>query len=186
MVTRLGLPLPARPQPSHASCSARSGCTDGSVPAAWRSATGSKPGPATATAGGMNAPVLAVGDGALGFWAALREVFPDTREQGEQGEQQCWFHVQANVLNVLPKSAPPGAKAALAESSGAQDRRHALDAVKIFAADYGAKWPKAAAKITEHVDVPLDFYNCPAEHWVHCARRIPSRRPSPRSGCGNA
>jgi putative transposase len=66
---------------------------------------------------GMKAPVLAVGDGALGFWAALREVFPDTREQ------RCWFHVAANVLNALPKSAQPGAKAALAEIYNADGAR---------------------------------------------------------------
>ena len=110
---------------------------------------------------GMSAPVLAVGDGALGFWAALREVFPDTREQ------RCWFHVQANVLGALHRSAQPGAKAALSEIFNAEDRRHALDAVKAFAAAYGAKWPKAVAKITDHVDVLLEFYNYPAEHWVH-------------------
>ena len=110
---------------------------------------------------GMSAPVLAVGDGVLGFWAALREVFPDT------GEQRCWFHVQANVLGALPRSAQPGAKAALSEIFNAEDRRHALDAVKAFAAAYGAKWPKAVAKITDHVDVLLEFYNYPAEHWVH-------------------
>jgi putative transposase len=110
---------------------------------------------------GMRAPVLAVGDGALGFWAALREVFPATREQ------RCWFHVGGNVLNCLPKSAQPGAKAALAEIYNAEDRQHALAAVKVFAADYGVKWPKAVAKITEHVDVLLAFYDYPAEHWVH-------------------
>ncbi len=110
---------------------------------------------------GMRAPVLAVGDGALGFWKALREVFPETREQ------RCWFHVQANVLAVLPKSAHPGAKKALAEIFNAEDREHALKAVKTFAADYGAKWPKAVAKITDHVDVLLAFYDYPAEHWIH-------------------
>lgn len=110
---------------------------------------------------GMRAPVLAVGDGALGFWAAVREVFPDTREQ------RCWFHVQANVLNCLPKSAQPGAKAALAEIYNAEDREHALAAVKAFEADYGAKWPKAVAKITDNLDVLLQFYNYPAEHWIH-------------------
>jgi transposase-like protein len=110
---------------------------------------------------GMSAPVLAVGDGALGFWAALREVFPDTREQ------RCWFHVQANVLNALPKSAQPGAKAALAEIYNAEDREHALAAAKAFAADYGTKWSKAVAKITDNLDVLLEFYNYPAEHWVH-------------------
>ena len=69
----------------------------------------------------MTAPVLAVGDGALGFWKALREVFPDTREQ------RCWFHVSSNVLAALPKSVHPGAKAALAEIYNAEDRDHALN-----------------------------------------------------------
>ena len=69
---------------------------------------------------GMRAPVLAIGDGALGFWGALREVFPDTREQ------RCWFHKIANVLAALPKSAHPGAKKALAEIWNAEDKRHAL------------------------------------------------------------
>jgi transposase-like protein len=73
---------------------------------------------------GMRAPVLAVGDGALGFWGALREVFPQAREG------RCWFHKTANVLAVLPKSAHPGAKKALAEIWGAEDKAHALAAVK--------------------------------------------------------
>jgi transposase-like protein len=110
---------------------------------------------------GMRAPVLAVGDGALGFWAAVREVFPETREQ------RCWFHKIANVLNILPKSAQPGAKAALAETWNAEDRGHAEQAVKAFADLYGAKWPKAVAKITDDLDVLLEFYDYPAEHWVH-------------------
>jgi transposase-like protein len=110
---------------------------------------------------GMRAPVLAVGDGALGFWKALREVFPETKEQ------RCWFHVGGNVLAALPKSAHPGAKAALAEIYNAEDKDHAVKAAKAFAADYGAKWPKAVAKITEHLDVLLAFYNYPAEHWIH-------------------
>jgi len=110
---------------------------------------------------GMRAPVLVVGDGALGFWAAVRTVFPDTREQ------RCWFHKIANVLNALPKSAQPGAKAALAEIWNAEDKEHAKKAAKAFAADYGAKWPKAVAKITDDLDVLLAFYDYPAEHWVH-------------------
>ena len=110
---------------------------------------------------GMRAPVLAAGDGALGFWAAVREVFPQTREQ------RCWFHKIANVLNALPKSAQPGAKAALAEIWNAEDKEHAETAARAFAADYGTKWPKAAAKITDDLDVLLEFYNYPAEHWVH-------------------
>ncbi|MBV8996805.1 MAG: transposase, partial [Pseudonocardiales bacterium] len=105
---------------------------------------------------GTSAPVLAIGDGALGFWAALREVFPDTREQ------RCWFHVQANVLNALPKSAQPGAEAALAEIYHVEDREHALAAAKAFAADYGTKWPKAIAKIINNLDVLLEFYHYPA------------------------
>lgn len=110
---------------------------------------------------GMRAPVLAVGDGALGFWGALREVFPETREQ------RCWFHKTANVLSVLPKSAHPGAKKALAEIWNAEDKRHARDAVKAFEATYGAKFPKAVAKITDDADQLLAFYDYPAAHWVH-------------------
>jgi len=110
---------------------------------------------------GMNAPVLAVGDGALGFWGALREVFPETREQ------RCWFHKIANVLAALPKSAHPGATKALAEIWNAEDRRHALDAVTAFKDGYGAKFPKAVAKITDDIDVLLAFYDYPAQHWIH-------------------
>jgi transposase-like protein len=110
---------------------------------------------------GMRAPVLAVGDGALGFWKALRDVFPDTKEQ------RCWWHKTGNVLAALPKSAHPGAKKALAEIYNAEDRDHAVTAAKAFAADYGAKWPKATAKITDELDVLLAFYDYPAEHWIH-------------------
>ena len=109
----------------------------------------------------MVAPVLAVGDGALGFWAAVREVFPDVREQ------RCWFHLTANVLNCLPKSTQPGALKALQQIYNTQDREYAQVAVKAFEIDYATKWPKAAAKITSHVDVLLKFFNYPAEHWVH-------------------
>ncbi len=110
---------------------------------------------------GMGAPVLAVGDGALGFWGALREVFPTTREQ------RCWFHKIANVLGALPKSAHPGAKKALAEIWNAEDTDHARDAVKSFAAACGVKFPKAVAKITDDLEELLAFYDYPAEHWVH-------------------
>src|SRR3954470_5601631 len=110
---------------------------------------------------GMRAPVLAVGDGALGFWGALREVFPQAREQ------RCWFHKIANVLGALPKSAHPGAKKALAEIWNAEDRAPALDAVAAFKAAYGAKFGKAVAKITDDLEVLLAFSDYPAEHWVH-------------------
>jgi transposase-like protein len=110
---------------------------------------------------GMRAPVLAIGDGALGLGGALREVFPATREQ------RRWFHKIANVLGALPKSAQPGAKKALAEIWNAEDRDHARKAVNSFKAAYGAKFPKATAKITDDVDELLAFYHYPAEHWVH-------------------
>ena len=110
---------------------------------------------------GMRAPVLAIGDGALGFWSAVREVFPQARTQ------RCWFHKIANVLGALPRSAHPGAKKALAEIWGAEDKDHAVKAVKAFAAAYGAKFPEAAAKITDDQDELLAFYDYPAEHWVH-------------------
>ena len=110
---------------------------------------------------GMRAPVLAVGDGALGFWKAVRDVFPET------AEQRCWWHKIGNVLAALPKSAHPAAKKALAEIYNAEDKTHAIAAAKAFERDFGAKWPKAAAKITDDLDVLLAFYDYPAEHWVH-------------------
>ena len=110
---------------------------------------------------GMRAPMLAVGDGALGFWGALREVFPDTRGQ------RCWVHKVANVLNALPKSAQPTARRMLAEIRDAEDRGHALRAVDAFGQEFGAKWPKAVVKIVDDVEPLLAFYDFPAEHWTH-------------------
>jgi transposase-like protein len=71
------------------------------------------------------------------------------------------------VLNALPKSAHPGAKAALAEIYNAEDLAHAKAAARVFTATYGVKWPKAAAKIADDLDVLLEFYRYPAEHWIH-------------------
>ena len=110
---------------------------------------------------GMTAPVLAVGDGALGFWKAVRDVFPETKEQ------RCWWHKIGNLLAALPKSAQPAAKRALAEIYNAEDKTHALVAAKTFAADFGVKWSKAAAKITDDLEVLTAFYDYPAEHWIH-------------------
>ena len=126
---------------------------------------------------GMAAPDLAVGDGALGFWKAVRDVFPDT------AEQRCWFHQLGNVLAALPKSAHPGAKAALAEIYNAEDKDHAMKAVKAFEADYGAKWPKAVAKITERIGVLLAFYDYPAEHWIHLRTTNPIESTFATVGC---
>jgi putative transposase len=110
---------------------------------------------------GMQAPVVAVGDGALGLWAALRDVFPATRHQRD------WVHKLANVLACLPKSVQPGARKALAEIRDAPDRDHAQRAIEVFARDYGVKWPKAVAKITDDAEALLCFYDFPAEHWLH-------------------
>ncbi|WP_396905735.1 IS256 family transposase [Mycolicibacterium phlei] len=110
---------------------------------------------------GMTAPVLAVGDGALGFWKAVRDVFPATKEQ------RCWFHKQANVLAALPKSAHPAALAAMREIYNAEDIDKAQLAVKAFEAAFGAKYPKVVAKIVDDLDVLLEFYHYPAEHWIH-------------------
>jgi putative transposase len=109
---------------------------------------------------GLAAPVLAVGDGALGFWGALREVFPST------GEQRCWVHVTANVVDALPKRLHAQAKDALAAIYGAESRAVALDAVKSFA-DAFSGFPKAVTKITGQLDVLLAFYDFPAEDWIH-------------------
>jgi putative transposase len=110
---------------------------------------------------GLTAPVLAVGDGALGFWGALAEVFPDT------AHQRCWVHKMANVMNALPKSAQPAARAALREVRDAEDRQHAEQALDSFVKDYEAKWPKAVDKVTKDREALLAFFAFPAEHWIH-------------------
>jgi len=94
----------------------------------------------------MRAPVVAVGDGALGFWAALRDVFPETKEQ------RCWVHKCANILDALPKSIQPLAKKMLTEVRDAEDREHARD---------------AAQKLRDDLGPLLCFFDFPAEHWVH-------------------
>jgi putative transposase len=109
---------------------------------------------------GLSAPVLAVGDGALGFWAALRDVFPATREQ------RCWVHKTNNCLNALPKRLHGDAKTAIAGIYNAETRTDALTAVKAFG-DQFAEFPKATAKITDDLDVLLAFYDFPIEHWLH-------------------
>ncbi len=110
---------------------------------------------------GMRAPVVAVGDGALGFWAALRDVFPETKEQ------RCWVHKVANILDALPKSIQPLAKKMLTEVREAEDREHAEEAAKAFDAEFRPKWPKAADKLADDLEVLLRFYDYPAEHWLH-------------------
>jgi transposase-like protein len=110
---------------------------------------------------GMRAPVVMVGDGALGLWRALEEVFPATRHQRD------WVHKTANVLACLPKAVQAGARKALAEIRDAPDRDHARRAIEAFAGDYGTKWPKAVAKIVDDAEELLCFFDFPAEHWQH-------------------
>ncbi|HUP70984.1 MAG TPA: IS256 family transposase [Acidimicrobiales bacterium] len=110
---------------------------------------------------GMSAPMVAVGDGALGFWAALRTVWPGTTEQ------RCWVHKVANVLNALPKSVQPTAKRMLGEIRDGEDRSHAVKAIDAFAEEFAVKWPKAVAKIVDDAEPLLAFYDFPAEHWIH-------------------
>ena len=109
----------------------------------------------------QSGPLLAVGDGAMGFWAALEEVFPQTRHQ------RCWFHKMGNVLNALPKSLQPRAKADLQEIWMAATRDKAQAALAAFLKTYHAKYPKAAEKIKKDKDSLLAFYDFPAEHWQH-------------------
>jgi transposase-like protein len=106
-------------------------------------------------------PLLAVGDGAMGFWAALEEVFPATRAQ------RCWFHKLGNVLNALPTSQQARAKAAMQDIFMAATRADALAAFEAFVTTYQAKYPKAVEKLTQDRDSLLAFYDFPAEHWQH-------------------
>ena len=108
-----------------------------------------------------NGPELAIGDGALGFWKALEEIFPDTRRQ------RCWVHKTANVLNKLAKSRQTAAKAALHDIWMADGRAEAERAMNTFAAKYDAKYPQAVACLTKDRDALLAFYDFPAEHWRH-------------------
>jgi transposase-like protein len=106
-------------------------------------------------------PELAIGDGALGFWKALSEIFPTTRVQ------RCWVHKTANVLNNLPKSQQPQAKAALHEIYLAATKNDAETAFNRFIKTYDAKYPKATDCLAKDRAVLLAFYDFPAEHWVH-------------------
>ncbi|MFB7335661.1 IS256 family transposase [Streptomyces adustus] len=110
---------------------------------------------------GMRDPELVVGDGAMGLWGALAEIFPQARHQ------RCWVHKIRTVMNAVPKSAQPGAKKALQEMYNAEDRDDAEKAVKDFERTYGVKWPKAVKKVTDEADELLALYDFPAEHWVH-------------------
>jgi putative transposase len=106
-------------------------------------------------------PELATGDGALGFWTALRDVFPHTREQ------RCWVHKTSNVLGAMPKSMHEKAKADLQDIWMAETKKEANAAFDLFVATYGVKYEKAVAKLVKDRDELLAFYDFPAEHWKH-------------------
>ena len=110
---------------------------------------------------GTTAPVLAVGDGNLGFWAALRDVFPETREQ------RCWKHKIANVLDKLPKRLQARAKAQLHEIMYAPDRESALEEIDVFQKEYDPRYAKAVETLVKDQDRMLTFFDFPAEHWLH-------------------
>src|SRR3954447_14189030 len=109
----------------------------------------------------QSGPLLAAGDGAMGLWAALAEVFPKTRHQ------RCWFHKTGNILNALPKSQHGRAKAGLQEIWQAATRDEALAAFNRFTDTYSARYPKATEKLTKDSEELLAFYDFPAEHWQH-------------------
>jgi len=107
------------------------------------------------------APELAIGDGALGFWAALRKVFSSTREQ------RCWVHKTANILNDIPKATQPRVKKSLHEIWEADTKEDAGRALDHFKEKYEAKYPKAWERLEKDRDVLLSFYDFPAEQWRH-------------------
>lgn len=106
-------------------------------------------------------PELAVGDGALGFWKALREVHGETREQ------RCWVHKTANVFNQMPKSLQAKAKGHLHDIWMAETKLEAGKAFDFFVSAYGVKYHKAVGRLTKDRERLLTFYDFPAEHWKH-------------------
>jgi putative transposase len=130
---------------------------------------------------------LAIGDGGLGFWAALGEVYPGTEEQ------RCWVHKTANVLNKMPKSLQPKAKAMLHDIWMAETRAEAWKAFDLFVTTFRAKYPNAVECLEKDRDVLLRFYDFPAEHWVHLRTTNPIEstfatvrlRTARTKGCGS-
>lgn len=133
------------------------------------------------------APKLAVGDGALGFWRAVEEEFPGARAQ------RCWVHKTANVLDKLPKSRQPHAKRLLHEMCLSGTREEALRAFDRFIGEYGAKWPRAAECLAKDREDLFTFYDFPAEHWAHLRTTNPiestfatvRHRTRQTKGCGS-
>lgn len=132
-------------------------------------------------------PCIAVGDRSLGFWKALREVYPRTREQ------QCWVHKTANVLDAMPKSVQPNAKQMIHDMYMAPTKEEALKAYQLFLDLYDAKYPKACECLRKDEDVLFTFYDFPAEHWAHLRTTNPiestfatvRHRTRQTKGCGS-
>jgi transposase-like protein len=132
-------------------------------------------------------PMLAIGDGALGFWSAMREVWHST------AEQRCWVHKTANVLNKMPKSVHGKAKSMLHDIWMAETRAEAGQAFDLFVQTFAAKYPKAVECLTKDRDVLLTFYEFPAEHWAHLRTTNPIEstfatvrlRTDKTKGCGS-
>lgn len=133
-------------------------------------------------------PELATADGALGFWQALRELFPITKEQ------RCWVHKTANILDKLPKSRQPQAKGMLHEIYLAATLEEAYKAINRFVEVFEAKYPRAVSCLLKDKDETLEFYNFPAEHWIHIRSTNPiessfatvRHRTRRTKGCGSS
>lgn len=131
-------------------------------------------------------PRLAIGDGGLGFWAALREIYPDAKEQ------RCWVHKTANILDKMPKSVQPKAKEKIHDMYRADTREQALVALNGFVSLYGRKFPGACECLIKDKDILFTFYDFPAEHWIHIRTTNPIEstfatvrlRTEKTKGCG--
>lgn len=119
---------------------------------------------------------MAVGDGSLGFWGALRDVI-----DGKVGEQRCWVHKTANLLDALPKRVHGEAKPAIHRIYNSETRAEAIDQARVLADTY-QNHPKAVSKITHELDTLLAFYDCRLSTGNTCGAPMPSSRPSPPSG----
>jgi len=134
-----------------------------------------------------NSPKLAVGDGALGFWKALNEVFPGTKRQ------RCWVHKTANILDKMPKSIQPKAKSLIHEMYMAETEKNALEAYDHFVSSYQDKYPKATGCLTKDKDDLFTFYDFPGIHWTHIRTTNPIEstfatvrlRTKRTKGCGS-
>lgn len=132
-------------------------------------------------------PKLAVGDGALGFWAALREIYSDTKEQ------RCWVHKTMNILDKMPKAVQGHAKTMIHQMYMAPTKQFALKAYEQFIAQYESKYPKACECLQKDKDVLFTFYDFPAKHWIHIRTTNPIEstfatvrlRTKRTKGCGS-